>query len=180
MRSNRIFPFLGLKSIAGMLAISAAVCSSGCSTMSDFCTGTATTQAALGGYNIFAIPCVANDVAYIGGNMISLAGSSSSGGESQYKTFRSSKAVYDDMSNSGDVMQFILDSQDRYKALDYGEATIEQKQHTVGRYVSDKLGKSIVIVDAQKMFLVMFEKEYVPVQTPAPIAAPAPVQAKAS
>jgi len=152
----------------------------GCSTMSDFCTGTATTQAALGGYNIFAIPCVANDVAYIGGNMISLAGSSSSGGESQYKTFRSSKAVYDDMSNSGDVMQFILDSQDRYKALDYGDATSEQKQHTVGRYVSDKLGKSIVIVDAQKMFLVMFEKEYVPVQIPAPATTPALVQAKAS
>lgn len=89
---------------------------------------------------------------------------SGSSSESEFKTFRSTKAVSDEMSNSGDLMQFVLDSQDRYKTADYGDATNEKKQLAIGHYVSPKLGRSIVIVDSEKMFQVMFENEYVPQQ----------------
>lgn len=155
-----------------LLVVSAVLVCAGCSTVSDFCTGTAAGQAALGGFNPLAIPCIAHDVVYVGGRMVNLSGGSSDE-NSEYKTFRSSKAVYDDMSNNGELMQFVLDSQDRYKSADYGDATSEQKKHTVGRYVSSKVGKAIVIIDAQKAFLVMFENEYVPVPaTETPATAP--------
>lgn len=146
-----------------IVVMALAVACSGCSTMSDVCSGTAAGQAALGGFNPLAVPCIANDVVYIGSNAISLSGSSSSA--EQYKTFRSSKAVYDDMSNHGDLMQFVLDSQDRYKTADYGNASGEQKTRLVGKYVSVELGKSIVIIDAQKSWLVMYEAEYTPEPT---------------
>lgn len=135
----------------------------GCSTANDFCKGV-TAGSALGGLNPFALPCIAHDVVYIGGKAVALS-SSSSGGNTEYKTFRSSKAVYDDISNNGELMQFVIDSQDRYKSADYGDATSEQKTHSVGRYISNK-NKPIVIVDAQKAFLVMYENEYTPTQIP--------------
>jgi hypothetical protein len=75
------------------------------------------------------------------------------------KSFHVSKLVMKDFGDNSDVMAFVMDSQDKYKAGDYGVASDEQKKAGIGRYQSDQLGKTIIIRDLEKAWNVAYESE---------------------
>ena len=136
------------------------LCCCGCQTVGEFCPGSAVGSALTNmpmGF-ILSTVCIANNTVYIGGDLIRLAGTPGDYNP-KYKTFRASEPVNADMSVNSDTLQFVIDSQEKYKVADYGIASSDDKTNAVGRYKSEKLRKTLVIIDAKKMFIVMYDSE---------------------
>lgn len=145
------------KSIVGFIA-ALLVCMAGCSTTdrSNFCTGT--TVGAMGGFNPFAIPCIANTAVDVGTDVVSKLSADT---VPPPKSFRPSNILMKELSDSPDLLMFVLESQDKYKAANYGTANEAQKNEAIGRYVSEPLKKSIIIYDDKDTFRVLYESEFV-------------------
>lgn len=145
-----------------LVAISSCAVMSACSSMSDACRGAAVT----GGTNVpivgsvVTLSCAANAAAVIGTDVAHRTGGDPA--PPPPKSFQSSKLVVKDLSDNGDVMQFVIDSQDKYRAGDFGDATEIQKKEAIGRYASASLGKTILIKENEKAWNVYYESEPVP------------------
>ncbi len=101
-------------------------------------------------------------MAYVGKDIaegLANSRSSSNSGDPSIKVFRPSKVVEMELNESNEVLDFVLNSQDRYKAGDYGDSTSEQKEQKIGHYVSTKLAKTLIIADAKDHFFYKYENE---------------------
>lgn len=121
----------------------------------NFCTGT--TIGSAGGWNPFAIPCIANTAVEMASNMTTSESSSGVANE-RPQAFKASDAVNKQISANTEFMQFVLDSQSRYRSGDYGDS----KQDRVGLYASAVPETSIVIFDNFDEWAVFFQREYKP------------------
>ena len=105
------------------------------------------------------VPCAVAGIVKFSKDYAQASSSNNDPTQPALKTFQVSKLLMKDFGDNSDVMSFVMDSQDKYKAGDYGMASDEQKKAKIGRYRSDQLGKTIVIRDSDKAWNVAYESE---------------------
>ena len=147
-----------MNTLKAIIAINCVTLLFGCSSAdrSSLCAGSSIGGASLGVLNPFAAPCAVSNIVDLS---VNIANSGSKNDQtSQTKTFQPTKEVMKDFGDNPDVMQFVLDSQDKYKAGDFGTASDDQKIQLIGSYKSPQLGKTITIKDTGKSFEVAYEQ----------------------
>jgi hypothetical protein len=137
-------PVLILVGVAGLC---------GCSDISYFTTG----ATIAGANNPLGVVNTVNTAVLVGNKAVNWLAKDKTPAPEAPKSFQPNPYVLKDFTDNVDVMQFVMDSQDKYKGGDYGAATDEQKKASVGRYISVPLGKTLVINDAQKFYRVAYE-----------------------
>jgi hypothetical protein len=134
------------------------ICSliSGCASFNEYCRGAALGAAVGGVVNPLGAPCAVNDIIYISkgvGNMFS----GSDTPPPHPKTFVTSSKLSEEISVDPQKMQFVLESQDKYKSQNFGAASDEQKKNMIGRYESPITTHPIIISDKGDRWQIAYE-----------------------
>lgn len=131
-----------------------AMLTTGCAEAQKACVG------GLGAIPGISVLCAANGAAVFGQDIARDAQSGSDlGSIPPLKPFQVAQRLEIDCNNNSEVRAFVMDSQKKYQAGNGGLATGDEKKAAIGRYTSEKLGKTIIIKDVGKVWNVAYAEE---------------------